>query len=112
MKQYFGMLTAAMFLAALPGTGWAQKDAGIPPMLETQRPLATQTTQPEPRTPQAELAKPTSQAAPGGVKTKKAQRKTCKTGKANLAAQKKATKTVKKKSTSAKPRSKVAATSS
>ena len=111
MKQYFGLLTAAMFLSVLPGTAWAQKDAGIPPMLETQRPLATPATQPEPRAPQADLAKPTSQAAPG-EKTKKAQRKTCKSGKANLAAQKKATKTVKKKSTSAKRRSKVAASSS
>jgi hypothetical protein len=109
MKQYFGMLTAAMFLAALPGTGWAQKDAGIPPMLETQRPLAMPASQPEPRAPQADLAKPASSSAVKGAKTNKAKGKTCEGGKTNLASQKKTTKAVKKKGATAKPRGKVAA---
>lgn len=107
MKQFFSLLTAAVCLFVLPGAGWAQKDAGIPPMLETQRPLSTPTTQPEPRAPQVNNPKP-SPVASEGVKTKKAQQKTGK-HKINVASKKKVTKTAKKKSATAKPRSRVAA---
>lgn len=106
MKQYVGLLTTAIFLSVLPGAGLAQKDAGIPPMLETQRPLATTTTQPEPQPPQAEVAKPGSQASTG-KKTKKVQQQ--KMRKTNVAGQKKTGKAATKKGATAKPRSKVAA---
>ena len=109
MKNYIGLLTAAIFLSVLPGTGWAQKDAGIPPMLETQRPLTMPAnSQVEPRAPQAEPAKPV-QHTPAVSKTKTAQPKKCAGGKANLASQTKTNKTVKKKGAAAKLRSKVVA---
>jgi hypothetical protein len=108
MKQYFGLVTAAIFLSALPGPGYAQKDAGMPPMLETQRPLAIQTSQPEPRAPQPEVANPVPHPAKG-AKTKSPQGKKCGGNKTNLANQTKANKTIKKKGATAKPRSKVAA---
>jgi hypothetical protein len=106
MKQFFSLLTTVCLLA-LPGTVLAEKDAGIPPMLETQRPLSTPTTQPEPRAPQVVNPKPAASATKG-TKTKKAQGKTGK-HKTKVASNKKATKTVKKKSATVKPRSKVAA---
>ena len=116
MKRSFGLLTAAFFLSVLPGAAWAQRDAGVPPMLETQRPLATQAnSQPEPRAPQAEVAKPVARPIPPATKTAKAkpsQGKKCVAGKANPASQTKtvkATKTCKKKPTTAKPRRKEAA---
>ena len=107
MKHYFSLLTAAVCLIVFPGTGLAEKDAGIPPMLETQRPLALPTTQPEPRAPQVNNSKPIP-VATNGAKTKKAQRKTC-GRKTNVASKKKAAKTVKKQSAAAKPRSSVTA---
>ncbi len=112
MKRYLGLLTAAIFVSVLPGTGLAQRDAGIPPMLETQRPLAMPANaQPEPKAPQPEVAKPIAHAAPV-EKAKKAPYKKCAVGTTSLAGQKKTTKTVKKKGTTAKPRSKVAASTS
>jgi len=107
MKQYLGLLTAAIFLCLLPDTCWAQNATGIPPMLETQRPLAMPANQPEPRAPQEDPAKPAAQATKG-EKVKKAQPQKCGGAKSNLANQKKTTKTVKKKGTAAKPRNKVA----
>jgi len=112
MKNYIGVCTAAIFLSVLPGTALAQRDAGIPPMLETQRPLAMPANQqPEPRAPQPDLAKPVAQATPV-EKTKKVAPKKCTVGKTNLASQKKTIKTVKKKGANVKPRSKVAASNS
>ena len=108
MNQYLGLLTTVIFLSVLPGTSWAQNSAGIPPMLETQRPLAMPVQQPEPRAPQAEPAKAVSRATKG-EKGKKAQRKKCVSGKTNLADHKKTKKAVKKKGATAKPKSKVAA---
>jgi hypothetical protein len=107
MKHLFCLLTTAVCLVALPGSGLAEKDAGIPPMLETQRPLSIPAAQPEPRAPRVDNPKPVAQATKG-TKTKKAQRKVGKR-KTNVASKKKATKTVKKKGASAKHRSKVAA---
>ena len=112
MKNYIGLFTAAIFLSVLPGTALAQRDAGIPPMLETQRPLAMPANQhPEPRAPQPDLAKPMAHATPV-EKTQKAAQKKCAAGKTNLASQKKTNKTVKKKGATVKPRSKVAASNS
>ncbi len=112
MKRSFGLLTAALFLSVLPGTGWAQRDAGIPPMLETQRPLALPaTSQTEPRATQPAVAKPIPPATKV-AKAKPSQGKKCVAGKANPASQTKAakaTKAVKKKGTTCKPRRKVAA---
>jgi hypothetical protein len=107
MKRWFSLLTAAICLVVLPGIGLAEKDAGIPPMLETQRPLSMPATQPKPRSPQEDNAKPVVHATKG-TKTKKAQRKTC-GRKTNVAGHKKASKTAKKKGASTKSRSKVAA---
>jgi hypothetical protein len=107
MKHFISLLTTAVCLVALPGAGLAQKDAGIPPMLETQRPLSMPATQPEPRAPQVDNPKPVAHATKG-TKTKKAHGKAGKR-KTNVAGQKRATKTVTKKCAPAKPRSKVAA---
>jgi hypothetical protein len=109
MKHSCGLLTAALFLCVLPGTGWTQGAAGIPPMLETQRPLAMPASQPEPRAPQPEPAAPTVRA-PQGEKVKKASHSTCRGAKTNLASHKKTPQAVKKKKATAKPKSKVAAT--
>ena len=80
MKRYLGLCTAAFFLSVLPGAGFAQTSSGVPPMLETQRPLAMPANQqPEPRSPQPEVAKPVCPAAPV-VKSKKSTRKTCAVG--------------------------------
>jgi hypothetical protein len=106
MKHYLSLLTAAVCLLVLPGAGWAEKDTGIPPMLETQHPLSIQTTQPEPRAPQVNNPKP-SPVAKKGAKIKKAHRKTGK-HKTNVASKKRATKAAKKKANIAKPRSRVA----
>jgi hypothetical protein len=107
MKHYLSLLTTAVCLVVFPGAGLAQNDAGIPPMLETQHPISVPTTQPAPRAPQMDNAKPVAPATKG-AKTQKAQRKTHER-KTNVASKKKGTKTVKKKSATAKPRSKVAA---
>jgi hypothetical protein len=106
MRHFFSILTAAACLLVIPGAGWAQQDAGIPPMLETQSPLSMPKTQPVPRAPQVNNPKP-SPVATEGIKTRKAQHKTLK-HKTNVASKKKVTKTAKKKSITAKPRSKVA----
>ena len=80
MKRYLGLCTAAFFLSVLPGAGFAQTNSGVPPMLETQRPLAMPANQqPEPRSPQLDVAKPVCPAAPV-VKSKKSTRKTCRGG--------------------------------
>jgi|WetSurMetagenome_2_1015567.scaffolds.fasta_scaffold47951_3 hypothetical protein len=116
MKRSFSLLTAAFFLSILPGASWAQRDAGVPPMLETQRPLAMPaTSHPEPRAPQAEVVKPVAKPIPPATKVAKAkpsQGKKCVAGKASPASQTKAakaTKSAKKKGTTCKPRKKVAA---
>jgi hypothetical protein len=109
MKHFFSLLIASACLIALPGAGWAEKDAGIPPMLETQHPISVSAGQPVLRTPQVENPKPAASATKG-AKIKEAHRKTGK-HKTNIASKKKTTKTAKKKSATAKPRSKVAAAS-
>ena len=108
MKHFFSLLAAAVCLLVLPGAGWAENNAGIPPMLETQRPLSMPTTQPEPRAPQVNNPKP-NPVAHKEARTQKAQQKAEKKHKTNVASKKKVTKTAKKKSVTAKPRSKVAA---
>ncbi len=112
MKRYLGLCTAAFFLSVLPGAGFAQTNSGVPPMLETQRPLAMPANQQaEPRAPQPEVAKPVSKAAPV-VKSKKSARKTCAVRPAKPNSAKKVCKTARKKAPAAKPRSKVAANAS
>jgi hypothetical protein len=109
MKHFFSILTAAACLLVLPGAGWAENDAGIPPMLETQHPISVSASQPAPRAPQVDNPKPVAPAVTR-AKTKKAQGKAGKQ-KTTVTGKKKATKTAKKKSATAKPRSKVAAAS-
>jgi hypothetical protein len=109
MKHFFSLLTATVCLLVLPGAGWAEKDAGIPPMLETPHPISVSAGQPAPRAPQLENPKPVAPANTR-AKTKKAHGKTGK-HKTTVASKKKATKTAKKKSATAKPRSKVASAS-
>jgi hypothetical protein len=106
MKHYLSLLTAAVCLLVLPGAGWAEKDAGIPPMLETQHPISVSAGQPTPRAPQVVNPKPVAPATTR-AKTKKAHGKTGK-HKTNIASKKRATKTAKKKANIAKPRSRVA----
>ncbi len=107
MIHCFIWLFSAIFLSILPGTGLAQQDAGIPPMLETQRPLAVPTTQSQPQPP------PQNQANSGPLKkkgnqTKKVQKK--KAGqKAAVAGHKTKKKAVTKKGVTSKPRGKVPA---
>jgi hypothetical protein len=108
MKRSCGLLTAALFFCVLPGTGWAQGAAGIPPMLETQRPLAMPASQPEPRAPQPGPAAPTV-CAPKGEKVKKASPAKGRGAKTNLACHKKTPQAAKKKKAAAKPKRKVAA---
>ena len=107
MKQFFSLLTAAVFLLVLPGAGWAETDVGIPPMLETQHPISVSAGQPAPRAPKVENPKPVAHTTKR-AKTKKAHHKN-KKHKTAIASKKKAKKTTKKKSSTAKPRSKVAA---
>jgi hypothetical protein len=111
MKNYVSLLTAALFLSALPGSVPAQTIAGIPPMLETQRPLAMTTSQPAPRTPLPDPAKPAA-AASQRQKAIKSSGKKCATGKAAAATQPKAAKSAKKKGAAPKSRSKVTASQS
>jgi hypothetical protein len=107
MKRFFSLLTAAVCFFVLPGAGWAEKDAGIPPMLETQHPLSMTAPQPDPRAAHVENPNPAPVAAKR-VRAPKAQRKTGK-HKTSVASKKKAPKTAKKKTSTAKTRSKVAA---
>jgi hypothetical protein len=110
MKHFFSILTAAACLLVLPGSGWAENDTGIPPMLETPHPISVSSaSQPAPRAPQVDNPNPVAPAVTR-AKTKKAQGKAGKQ-KATAASKKKATKAAKKKSATAKPRSKVAAAS-
>jgi hypothetical protein len=109
MKHFFSILTAAACLLVLPGAGWAETDAGIPPMLETPHPISVPSSQPALRTPQVENPNPVAHVTTRS-KTKKAHGKTGK-HKATIASKKKTTKTVRKKSATAKARSKVAAAS-
>ena len=112
MKRFLGLCTAAFFLSVLPGAGFAQTSSGVPPMLETQRPLAMPANQqPEPRSPNLDVAKPVCPATPV-VKSKKSTQKTCAVGAAKPSGVKKVSKTAKKKCPAAKPRSKVAASAS
>ena len=77
---------------------------GIPPMLETQRPLAMPANQqPEPRAPQPDLAKPVCSGHSGGKDQKIYAEKLYGGGQTNLASQKKISKTAKKKGPDAKP---------
>jgi len=97
--------TAALFLGMLAGAGQAEQDAGIPPMLETQRPLAQPSSQEKTQPPSEPQAKPMSRTdqktQAGKVKGKKA-----KNLQAAAAGQKKTPKPVKKKGVTAKPRAK------
>jgi hypothetical protein len=111
MKNYISLLTAALFLIVLPGSVSAQTIAGIPPMLETQRPLAMPTSQPEARPPLPDLAKPAA-AASKGQKAKKTSAKKCVASKTAAANQPKAAKSAKKKGAAPKTRSKVTASHS
>jgi hypothetical protein len=111
MKNYVNLLTAAFFLSILPGSVSAQTIAGIPPMLETQRPLAMPSSQAAPRAPLPDLPKPAA-AASQGAKAKKASGKKYVTGKATAANQPKAAKAAKKKGAAPKSRSKVTASHS
>ena len=109
MKRFLGLCTAAVFLSVLPGAGFAQTSSGIPPMLETQRPLAMPANQqPEPRAPNLDVAKPVCPAAPV-VKSKKSTRKTCAVGAAKPNGAKKVSKTARKKcpASAAKSKNKV-----
>ena len=67
MQQYFGLLTAAIFLSVAPIPGLAQQDPGIPPMLENKRPMAVPTVKPEsaPVKKTTKKAKSTSKAKKG-----------------------------------------------
>jgi hypothetical protein len=106
MKRFLGLCTAAFFLSVLPGAGFAQTSSGVPPMLETQRPLAMPANQqPEPRAPQPEVAKPVCPAAPV-VKSKKSTRKTCAVGAAKPNSAKKVCKTARKKGAASAAKSK------
>lgn len=111
MKRLFGFLTTVLFLSGLPGSGLAQSVAGIPPMLETQRPLAMPDSQPQPQPPRVDYSPPVASPAKA-EKTKKASAKKTNAGKAKLADQKKPSKAVKKKGETAKPRGKSAAKTS
>jgi hypothetical protein len=108
MIHCFVWLFSAIFLSILPGTGLAQQDAGIPPMLESPRPLTVPTTQPQPKPP------PQSQATSVPVKkkgnqTKKVQKKKAGGRKAAVAGHKTNKKAVPKKGVTSKPRGKVPA---
>ena len=111
MKNYISLLTAALFLSVLPGSVSAQTIAGIPPMLETQRPLAMPTSQPAPRAPLPDPAKPAATASKG-QKAQKPSAKKCVAGKTAAATQPKTAKSAKKKGAAPKSRSKVTASHS
>jgi hypothetical protein len=100
-------VTAALFLGMPVGAGLAEQDAGIPPMLETQRPLAQPPSPAKPPPPPEQQAQPVS---PSSKKTqaKKVRGKKAKNPRAALAGQKKSQKPAKKKGVTAKPRSKSA----
>ena len=71
MKRFLGLCTAAFFLSVLPGAGFAQTSSGVPPMLETQRPLAMPANQqPEPRAAATGGGQARLSGRPGGQKQK------------------------------------------
>jgi len=74
MKQCFGLVSTGLMLFLLipPLSGLAQREAGIPPMLESQRPLAVPDTKPQPRPPDGDQVNSTPQAQKGtkGKKTR------------------------------------------
>jgi hypothetical protein len=112
MKNYVSLLTAALFLSALPGSISAQTIAGIPPMLETQRPIAMPTSQPAPRAPLPDPPAKPEAAASQRQKAKKSSGKKGATGKAAAATQPMVAKSAKKKGAAPKSRSKVTASRS
>jgi hypothetical protein len=108
MRQYFGLLTAAILLSIVPASGWAQQDPGIPPMLENRRPMAVPTA----KLPPVEQPKATTPKAPKSKKAKSTQRKKVKKVKGRLATKKTKKPAAKKKGVTAKPRGKSKANSS
>jgi hypothetical protein len=107
MRRCIVRLTATLFLIVLPGAGLAEQGAGIPPMLETQRPLATTSPSSQPQPPPQEQAAPVARTDKK-KQPQKVQGKKAKNRKAALAGQKKTQKPVKKKGATAKPRAKSA----
>jgi hypothetical protein len=113
MQQCFSLLIAAIFLSMVPVSGWAQKDPGIPPMLENRRPMAV----PAAKLPAVEQPKATattkakkSKKAKSAKSAKKSKKR--KKSKGRLATKKTKKPAAKKKGVSAKPRSKSKANSS
>ncbi len=107
MKRGIVRLTAAFFLVVFPGSGLAEQGAGIPPMLETQRPLASPSPPSQPPPSPPEQAKPVARPETKKKPTK-AQGKKAKNPKAASAGRKKTPTPLKKKGTTAKPRAKSA----
>jgi len=109
MQQYIGLLTAAIFLSIFPASGLAQQDPGIPPMLESPRPMAVPAAKPPPETqPQATSAA----KAQKSQKAKSAKRNKVRKPKGRLATKKTNNPAAKKKGVTAKPRGKSKANSS
>ena len=121
MKRLFSLVATVIFFWGLPGPTHSQQESGIPPMLESRRPMATPNIKPAPQPPEGNKAQSSRR-----VKNKKATRKAQKTKrakraqmqksgkrKADLAGKKKASKkkAVKKKGETAKPRRKSTANS-
>jgi hypothetical protein len=100
-------LTAAIFLIVFPGSGLADQGAGIPPMLETQRPLASPSPSPQPPPSPPQQAKPVTRTVIKKQPTK-VQGKKAKNSRAASAVRKKTHTPVKKKGATAKPRAKSA----
>ncbi len=106
MSHHLVWLAAALMIGMLAAAGLAEQDTGIPPMLETQRPLA------QPSAP----AKPQSSSESAGpvdrsdrqVQTKKGKSGKVRKPKAAQTSRKKTPKPVKKKGVTAKPRGKAA----
>ncbi|MGQ9688661.1 MAG: hypothetical protein ACUVXF_07760 [Desulfobaccales bacterium] len=107
MTRRFVWVSVALMLGMLAGAGRAEQDGGIPPMLETQRPLAQPSSQEKsPSPPEAHLkpASRTDQQSPAA----KGKGKKGKTRQAAVTGPKKTQKPVKKKGVTAKPRGKSA----
>lgn len=108
MKPCLTFLAGGIFLLALPSFGLTQQDAGIPPMLESPRPLAQPEVKPDPQ-PSAVDPSPKAAVAQNGKKDKKAKGKKAGKQKASLSGNKKGGKAVKKKGEAVKPQSKAPA---
>ena len=104
MQQYFGLLTAAIFLSVVPVSGLAQQDPGIPPMLENKRPMAVPKTQPEASPVKKTTKAKSTSKAKKGKKAKSAKGKKVKKQKGKLATKKTKKPAAKKKGVTAKPR--------